>query len=190
MFTIDWERLKLTLAIDPGLSGVGSTGWALFQGPRLKDCGLVSSQGYGKPPDSWEERCVRITRNMYTLMKDLSYRVPIQKTTTYPPTIDLAVIELPEVWGSNQKSYTSATRGDLGKLYVLCGMLYSVCSDIQTVESVQFITANEWKGQLPKKVVEQRIQRFIPNKLKQRKLTEHEVDAIGLGLYVLGVAFK
>lgn len=172
---------NLTLAIDPGLSGTGTTGWAMFQGTRLKDCGLISSQGYGKTPASWEEKCVRITRNFYTFVRQSLSGEGIKVHVK---------IELPEVWGSSQKSYTSATRGDLGKLYVLCGMLYSVCADCWFAESVQFITANEWKGQLPKAVVKLRIQKYLPLKLKHRKLTEHEVDAIGLGLRALGVTFK
>jgi len=50
------------------------------------------------------------------------------------------------------------------------------------------IPVNQWKGQLPKKIVIKRIQKIIPRRnLETLQPKDDCWDAIGLGLHVRGV---
>lgn len=79
-----------------------------------------------------------------------------------------------------------ARRGDLGKLTFgagyICGAL-GECFGCQTVP----VTVNEWKGQLPKAVVTERIKHLLgKNKCQRLGITSHAWDAVGIGLYAKG----
>jgi hypothetical protein len=94
---------------------------------------------------------------------------------------DVCFIEGVQLWGS-VKSQTSAKRGDTFLLSYLIGGYCHLC----TTRGVEFhiINPSTWKGQLPKEVVHKRIHKLLPE-LKY-DLSEHTMDAVGLGLYVNG----
>lgn len=91
-------------------------------------------------------------------------------------TLWSATIEFPGMWATSQTSVTSAARGDLFKLAALCGAFAVLLWENGT--RVKFISPQEWKGQLPKDVVQQRLEKRwgitgIPN---------HALDAVGMGV--------
>lgn len=68
------------------------------------------------------------------------------------------------------------------KLVFLVGGLGHVARRVSGVLPV-FITPEEWKGQLPKKVVLARLAKAFG---KDRKFRDHEADAVGMGLAAQG----
>ena len=74
----------------------------------------------------------------------------------------------------------SARREDFTKLVSSYGGLWAI-SSVNGHTWVP-ISINEWKGQLPKAAMIQRIRRILP----QANYSSHEADAVGLGLYLRG----
>lgn len=77
-----------------------------------------------------------------------------------------------------------ARRGDLVKLTYLVGKF----SSFLPTEPEDFILVRvvDWKGQLPKSVVARRVFKILPG-LSSQKISDHAVDAIGIGLYLKGL---
>ena len=92
--------------------------------------------------------------------------------------IDLVIIEQAEVWADSSKSMASATRGYLIKLITLIGRLQQVAFEESEVDPI-LVTVKEWKGQLTKAAVMNRIKRAIGQDYRS-----HDADAVGIGLSV------
>lgn len=91
-------------------------------------------------------------------------------------SFDYTVIEKPESWGA-YKSMASQHSGGLLLLHILVGALWQ-WSRAVTVESHSFLVkVSEWKGQLPKKLTQERMEMKYSVKFN----TDHESDATGLG---------
>lgn len=73
-------------------------------------------------------------------------------------------------------------KGDLQKLTALVGAFLGVCS----IHGIRFkpILVNEWKGQMPKPVVNRRIRAILGVDTKAYK--RDEWDAVGVGLFAKG----
>jgi hypothetical protein len=157
----------LILAVDPGVNG---TGWALLRArdAKLCDCGTL----HGKGTD-WGRKCVQIL-NGYERIISRNY-------------IGQVFIESP-VFMHGYGGYTAASTGSLVKLSMLCGALY-----LSTVmkHGTCLVEPSKWKGQLPKKVCNARvIEKLTKESLCDsgflEKISNHALDAIGLGLWALG----
>ncbi len=105
-------------------------------------------------------------------------------------TYDAILIEMPETWGGFKGSMSAKT-GTIQKLYFFVGALYYWAKNITQTDSfslnkleipTHLITPSQWKGQIPKQVIKGRVEREFGVKIK----TDHESDAIGVGLYWLG----
>lgn len=151
------------LFIDPGLGG---TGWAFFT--------KINVNGPPKPPASsgsfkpksggyWEKSAESIWTWYDTLVK-----------TVRPKHI---IIETPEAWLTSKKGLASVQRGDIFKTTYLIGGMGCLSK-----RTPLLVLPREWKGQLPKTVVKQRIKK----KFKLTITNEHEMDAIGMGLAAQG----
>jgi len=90
----------------------------------------------------------------------------------------------------------TAVTGDLQKLTFHIGSLLKSLSWQCCVSKHKFhvVSPTRWKGQLPKRVAIKRIQKILmkPNcgvivESIPEILTDHEWDAIGLGLFLLGM---
>lgn len=92
----------------------------------------------------------------------------------YPKT--QLIIECPQYWGA--AGYLARESGALFKLTFVCGMLFSLADDVIVV------TPNDWKGQLPKAVVNNRLRKIYPD-VDIAKLDHNIVDAIGIGNFYL-----
>lgn len=154
------------LCIDPGLGGTGLAFWnELSKGMNPADPDLCVLHHF---PDSygWLARVKSLTDNVVTSMKQ-----------TKP---DWVVIEFPKLWGSSEKSFTSAARGDLFKLTYLVG---NIGREVvaATFRPPVLVTPKEWKGQMSKDVVHRRIKRAL-----NISYGEHVADAVGMGLAIMG----
>ncbi len=142
-----------TLAVDPGLTG---TGWAVFQGAFLLKHGVLTAS-YGDEEGEWTRGAKQIAVNLKKHM------------LITPP--DNLVIEWVD-YRATAKGHASAAEGDLFKLSFLIGMISSVFAKVDPI----LVTAMEWKGQLSKSLVVERLERSYDIVYKN-----HEADAVGLG---------
>ncbi len=154
------------LAIDPGLI----SGYAFWNKDSQRclplSAGLIKA---GKPKLSWQERILLLAN---AVCKRLDMR-------GHP---DLVLIERPEFYGVVRPE-------DRGKLFMLIGVLIQAISRYGV--PVELIGVNEWKGQLPKKVVEQRIENVMSENgcltaYKKLEAKNDAIDAIGIGLWYMG----
>jgi len=154
--------IKTMLTIDAGIGGTGIAVWLYGKYYEI-DCVSITAKG------SWEHRC------------DLLL-IEVEKILAYHAiTFDLIAIEKPFVAMSG-KCLASAQSGDVIKLALLAGRLWQLCW--HWCDHFRWVTVQEWKGQLPKKITEHRVNKRLPQ-LSQYQLTDHEYDALGIGLYLL-----
>lgn len=171
------KSLDRVMFVDPGLQG---TGWAFFnritayRPPQVRRDAYVDGVGY---EDSgvyfckgrqWEGRSADICAWFRGVINAYSPRI--------------VVIEMPSAWSGSAISMSSVASGDLFKLTYLVGGLGQVVIDCGCRLPV-LIKPAEWKGQLPKNVVIKRIRARIP----RLKPSDHEADAIGMGLSAQGL---
>jgi hypothetical protein len=103
---------------------------------------------------------------------------------TLSPAPYHAVIELPNLWSGSAKSMASATSGKLFTLTALCGAYAALLWNCWHID-IQFVKPQEWKGQLPKEIVERRVLRAWPA-VRGKLITDHVADAVGMGLWLQG----
>lgn len=150
-----------SLAIDPGLQG---TGWAVFYGVHPMRCGVIRVR---KPVD-FHARSSEIARELAEIAVE-SY-------------IGQVYIEYPSFFDS-ARGHMVARRGDLLKLCYLVGVISGRLGPTAT----ELVPVAQWKGQLPKEVVESRIRKTLGNSIVKRLgIRTHAWDAVGIGLYKHG----
>lgn len=164
----------VNLSVDPGLSG---TGFAVWNWTTWKDlepplaAGILDAQLDRKSQQKpWVARAYAVGRAFDALLQDL--------TPVY------CYVEWPN-FRSGAGGHMCAARGDLGKLYFVCGVLAEVCRK----HGCHFVPVGvpEWKGQLSKEMVASRVQARIGTAAcKRLELQTHAWDAVGLGLTVKG----
>ena len=162
------------LFIDPGLTG---TGFAFF--PTV-----ITSRAKGTVFDAREE-------GLYTgVWRPTGSKLWGGKTADACAWLNglvggikpnLVVIEYPELWTGSAKSIASASTGKLFKLTYLVGGYGEVVRRLPCTRLPILVTPTEWKGQLPKEVVINRINQKIKN---LEKIRDHEGDALGMGLHL------
>ena len=152
-------------SIDPGLGG---TGWAFWEDGRLMHVGIVHDRA---KDDTLAARCEGIVRQLDTQM----------------PVIDdkfvniVMVIEMPQHMASAKG--IAAQAGSVYKLAFLVGYIANAFNDFEVIVT----TPMEWKGQLPKDVVQQRvIRRLGVRTCVKHNIRSHAWDAVGLGLWANG----
>lgn len=158
------------IGVDPGIRG---TGVALFDREDKYPIATVSLEP--EPTDPWDKRAYHIVTSFETFV--LKHR-PVE-----------CYIEQPVFFFQTQRGLQAAHSGDLVKLSMLAGMLFWVALynniEVYTVEPV------EWKGRSNKEKSHTLIHKTLPYLHQapgiKRKLSEHEMDAIGLALYGKGI---
>jgi hypothetical protein len=160
---IRFRRLpKMTVLtfVDPGLGG---TGWAQWLGithahPDILGPPTYVGTAHGKVTGGrWLNAVHNITMTVRTVLEQSH----------------VVVMEFPALWAS-AVSAAAGAKGDLFKLSYLCGALSA-----QTGAVLVLVSPSDWKGQLPKDVVAQRVRRYwrtLP------KMSNHAMDAVGMGL--------
>lgn len=100
--------------------------------------------------------------------------------------INSVMIEGVKIYSGDKISMVSAKRGNLMKLSYLIGGYCSICSNFNLPFLI--VAPTIWKGQMNKDIVKRRILRNknILTDHWDEKITDHEVDAIGIGLFARG----
>jgi Holliday junction resolvasome RuvABC endonuclease subunit len=147
--------------IDPGIDGAG---WAHFRMVKPENIrGALSASGViPHTAGTWDFNARQICRAFESLHKK------------YDPT--RVVFEFPETWMNSAKSQAATAKGDLLKLACLIGGMKYIADEWTNLPPV-FVLPREWKGQLPKQVVVNRVARIIG-----RVPVNHEADAIGMAI--------
>ena len=156
----------MILTIDPGFSKSNATGFAVFAGAGLIECGAYSPKA-----ESFEARLLEIT--------DWCWRAKARYDLTE------LVIELPKVYpGPQQKGDPD----DIVKLATLCGAIAGRAPD---GVRLRLPRPRDWKGNVPKAIMLARIEaklhpaeRAIFDGAKGKR--DAILDAIGIGLWACG----
>lgn len=156
----------MILAIDPGYA---STGWALFS-EELIHTGVFqvkhkSALPWYKVVDVWQDRLSRILRD-------------------YVLQIETVVCEEMQIMGGAGGYATARTSlmGMAGSVGMWAAWTYVIEAEFSLAPIPQ------WKGQMPKALVNKRIQKILtPGELKLLTPNKsHDWDAAGIGLWYQG----
>lgn len=148
------------LSIDPGMH----IGISIWDSQRC----VLTTQVHATALGTWEQK-------FSELIMDFRGFLATQ------PKLELLAIERPAFFQSSGGSMVAA-RGDLTKLTLIAGAISGLA--IGKFCQVHWIDVFAWKGQLSKEIIARRITALGYD---IRGKTNHEVDAIGIGLYELGV---
>lgn len=153
------------LSIDPGLGGTGWAYWGDRSAPAV--VGIVRDTARD---DLLSVRCHELCDKLWTAIPSRRFRS--------------IVIELPQHMAS--AAGIAAQAGAVYKLAFLVGAM-SLFFTISTYGTVYVVNPADWKGQLPKNIVQQRIQARLGMRVCQRlNIRSHAWDAVGIGLWAVG----
>lgn len=156
------------LCVDPG----SNLGYAIFnEGNKIP---ITAGNLYpGSRCFTWEDRCFEVCRQLDAKLNSFCIDNGICG-------LEVAVIEWPSVMLGSAEGGAAAGKKDLMKLGAAVGMIILTCKP--RTKRFEFPTVAEWKGQLPKNIVNERIE-AICGKLPY---SNHALDACGLGLWYMG----
>ena len=152
-----------TMSIDPS---VRSCGWAVWKNKSLKDFGVMYAANT-KEKD-WQQSGEEIGNSL----RDKAVKWKVEKV----------YCEFPAYFGDN----VAAHSGSLVKLSWMVGFLNGLF--IAQNVSYELVRVNDWKGQLPKNIVQMRIARILPKNIIRRlnSMRSDAYDAVGIGLFIHG----
>lgn len=153
----------MILGIDPGIT----FGWAEYDEVNKE---LVRHGVVKNVKGEWVERIQKLHQSVIDVL---------DKSVL---GIDVVVIEYPQFFDTGGGRMV-ARRGDLGKLFETVGVIEA--SVMVRGYYVVHAPVISWKGQLPKKVVNERIERIL-GRMPCRKLSTHDWDAVGIALWYAG----
>ena len=170
----DWEFLKdrSVVIVDPGLGGTGVAHWTSF-------ARLDHDKFKGKLPH--ETRIIEVKENIDWIGKADMITDRFEKFLKECCPC-FAVFENQSVWDSTAAGYAAGKKGDIVKLAQLNGMMMRAAQKRNM--NVHLLEVGEWKGQLSKDAVKQRIRIYTGIKTDY---PNHVSDAIGMGFYLQGV---
>lgn len=163
-----WASSGSILTIDPGLGG---TGWALWELEKFSllvpplDSGAITIARGDRP---WWWHCIEVAQHVQCIMQQSG------ASTVY--------VEQPQFMEGG-KGLAAARDGDLVKLTSIFGAIMGICNNQNRAFCP--VPIPEWKGNMPKEVFEPRIRSKLPRWSPKTKTT-HEMDAVGIGLFVKG----
>ncbi len=169
-------------SIDPGVDG---TGWAVFLPGHLEPAASGAVQ-VGRAGE-WGDRAADTARAVFRAVMD-GY---LERCTFKEPAtcggLGMVFVEEPQFMEGG-RGIVAARGGDLVKLCLLAGMVVGQFSSSSRDLLVRYVPVIEWKGSLPKDVTDRRVRAKLRGTgWEPSGTTTHEIDAVGLGLYVKGV---
>ncbi len=154
------NKLIYTVSIDPSINFCG---YAIHKDKELIEYKLLRSS---------VKHINFIEKSKYMINKLKSI---LDKLVMLKGQIQI-ITEIPQYWGV--AGFMARESGAISKLMFLCGMIVSLQENVIT------LTPNNWKGQLPKDVVNNRLRKIYPD-INIKELNHNIVDAIGIGHYYL-----
>ena len=172
---------KMLVSVDVGMNALGWARWLFHRGEKASP---PSSCGVIKVPS----RLVRETREgtawserFRWLMQEFQAEVWDQ----YQP--DAIALEWPEFRAASAMGHAAAARDNLTQLAFAAGAHACMAFLAGHRVEVRLVPVSEWKGTLPKHVVEGRIVKAIGREaIDGTAFESHAWDAVGIGLHALG----
>lgn len=165
----------MLLSIDPSIANLG---WAILTHDNV-DLAPLDTDAHPQLVTFGTVKCstshLNFEARIDTIIGGLEEAIA---AAGYRLSIKQVVIEKPQLWGA-YKSTASLHAGDLLGLHLLTGALYWWANSHYA--EAFLIPVTEWKGQLPKKVTQKRMEKKYGVKFQ----TDDESDAVGLGDYWL-----
>ena len=155
--------MKIIITIDPGKSGTGYAVWD-----------ALAFNGYKPKPVYPIESGIFQNKNT-DFQLSLFDRLLIKYNPSKVYIEDAAVME------GSVKGRAAKYSGSVIVLAEYIGRVMQICSNNYVV--YELVPVIKWKGTLTKHIVKNRILRKLP----RIKAHSHDWDAIGLGLYLMGV---
>jgi hypothetical protein len=158
------KRSETWMCVDPGHAGTGVA--LLTYGPPVK---LLSTTVIKPKRGSrgWIEKCIDIT-NAFS-----QEHLEVLDQFTLPRPVKI-FMEVPRLWSASGRSLAASE--DLLILSALIGM---IAFETFGTEFIQ-VPVHMWKGQLPKKVVADRVKKAFD----LDRIPNHAADAAGIGLWL------
>jgi hypothetical protein len=95
--------------------------------------------------------------------------------------VNRIILEVPEHWAVS--GFHARETGSIAKLMFVCGMIASL---VDVVDEFKLVTPRQWKGQLPKEVVANRLKdHYLPLGVDLASINENVADAIEIGHYYI-----
>lgn len=159
---VNKERL---MSIDPSINNVGVAVWELAEQPVLMMYKLLHPS----------PNC---RNNEYD--KSLSVLDQLKEwKQTY--AVNRMILEVPAHWAVG--GFEARENGSIAKLMLVVGMIYSMKNDLKELKIVK---PHEWKGQLSKKIMTNRLKdAYLAIDIDLEKTNPNVVDAIGIGHYYI-----
>jgi hypothetical protein len=188
-----YRKTTALLAVDPGING---TGWALWKSLPRDGKPTTAPDHVGvlqKRHGSYVETANWITDELYVVTGIARWMCAVHRSCVCgcgPQPSIRVTCEFPEFQTSASRSM-GWMRGDLQKLTYLVGcighMTYMLTTK-NTGSMFEPVPVSQWKGQLPKAVVESRIRDSLGATACNRLgIKTHAWDAVGIGLRRLEV---
>jgi len=158
-------NLKHLITLDPGKT----FGWAWFINGKLADSGHCSQKAYfaGKLSAQAKRVGMKLPPNPHTVRTYQDEWVLVAETPNY----------------RHQGDGPKATPNDLITLGIFLGELLALYR--KNVDTVQLVTAHEWKGSLKKEICHARLEKLLGPAEKMPD-NHNAKDAVGIGLHKLG----
>lgn len=169
---------EVMIAIDPGLDG---TGWALWSNDEsLTDTPHIPlAVGTARAPREGElaYRCSELWDKIHHQLTAERTYLPLvwRRASTY------VFLEIPQHFASSARGIAAQA----GAVYALAFLVGFFAAKFQGCSVIVF-TPNEWKGQLPKEVVERRLRKKLGSSFDTLGIKTHAIDAVGIGMHAIG----
>lgn len=154
---------KYLIFIDPGISGTGYAVW------EKEFFSIYAASG--------------VQPKHYGLIHKIDVEVQLKEFKELIKMLSPCKVYIEDAafMTGSVKGQAAARTGSVVKLAQYIGRLQQICADLDC--EAELISVMKWKGTLPKKVVWDRIFKVLPD----LKAKSHALDAIGLGLWKMGV---
>lgn len=164
---------RILVSIDPGVAG---TGWAQWKGSTLVKAGVIYPRR-NLEDNHWWERAMDVAMKFRHIIQQLESDAAYDR-------VRLQVAFICEFPQHMEGVKGIAAQGDSGihKMSHLTGMIHGMNAGYNFIP----VTPMQWKGQLPKSVVIDRVRQVLGTRAcKDHALKAHAWDAVGLGLWAL-----
>ncbi len=160
------KRIVELISIDPGTKNTGVAFWGRrVPGARR----IIPLEVYllTSHETEWMAAAESIRTQLAGLLMNAAYTFEFAST----------ICEQPQYMPGQ---FATTATGALVKMAHLCGLLGSVAPKFA------YVGINEWKGNLPKSIVTERIQKYYEGLAVAEKWKADMWDAVGIGLYRYG----
>jgi len=151
------------ISIDPSINTMGVATWDVGK-KQLLAWGLV------KPDKACRE-------NMYDKCYNILEQIKKWKSQY---AVNRIICEVPDYWFA--AGFEARESRSIEKLMFVCGILYSMKGEL---DEFVFVKPREWKGQMPKEVVKNRLRDSYLSQVDLAAINENVMDAIAIGHFYL-----